>query len=147
MRARVKALKQRKPLIVEPTEILPLKDIRQVYYPKTTRIEFAEANDVWVTRVASLENNKYSSYVRSIQEYLALFDLGLAIFENNNPVSSDLDIKQMLINQGVNLYEISTDIGLSRSYFDNKDSDTSYQVDIFRDILDHLGYQLAIVRR
>ena len=139
--------KEWQPLILDVVDDIPYRQIRQLYYPDETIQKVSEISDLSATHISKVERHVSSNHMSTAINLLRTFGLGLAIYEDNKFLTADLDLYKLIEKEEVDLKLLIEDMGYSNSYFLNKDTPLSYTTDNYRDILDYLGYQLAIIQK
>lgn len=147
MKERVKRLKQGEPLVLGIMDDVPLTELRLQDYPDWTKGRYAEEINYSSRTISRLSEGKTVGFLRTYQGIIAYHGLELAIFENGEMFTKDLDLEKLFKVEEATHELIINDVGLSKTYFRSKIESNSYALDNYRDILHYLGYELAIVRR
>ena len=139
--------KEWQPLILDVVDDIPYRQIRQLYYPNKTIKKVSEISDLGATHISRVERHVNSNFMSTAINHLRTFGLDLAIYEDNKFLTTDLNLYKLIEKEKVELKSLIEDMGYSNTYFLNKKTLLSYTTDDYRDILDYLGYQLAIIQK
>lgn len=119
----------------------PFREIKEVMLDKTPYITIAETLETSPSRITGVLNKTFRTSTDFIKKYLALFNLEMILLKDDSIYSNNLDIAHLITNE----WRVAKDLGLSQSYFYN--TKENYRIDIYLDILEYYGLELAITQK
>ena len=119
----------------------PFREIKEVMLEHTAYMEIAKELETSPARLTTVLNKKHRTSTNFIKKYLALFNLEMILLKDDSIYSDNLDIAHLITNE----WRVAKDLGLSQSYFYN--TKENYRIDIYLDILEYYGLELAITQK
>lgn len=141
---RIKAMYYGDPYHIGVLEKIPAKEIRETVYPRLSQNGFVREAKIHRHTVRSVESNTSDYHLSSLVEFLKPFNLKLVIYKDGKYFTDNLNLFDLVaLDQSIVIKYLCEDVGVHENYFSERRE--NFRVSLFRDIVDYLGYNLAIV--